>query len=241
MNGILSHVLPVIDLQGRIVVRGVAGQRADYQPIRSQLVRSADPGQVAKALHHQYGFEAVYVADLDAIAGNEPDWESYKSIAATGMKLWIDAGIGTSRCAQSVATRSVSLPLERMIVGLESLGDPFELRDLTRKIGVDRAVFSLDLQDGQPQTSIRDWDLEAIIAEVISAGFQSMIVLDLASVGVSAGPVTGTLCRRLRQQHPQIELVSGGGIRGPDDVLALVQAGCDRVLVASALHDGCLS
>jgi phosphoribosylformimino-5-aminoimidazole carboxamide ribotide isomerase len=49
------------------------------------------------------------------------------------------------------------------------------------------------------------------------------------------------LCRRLRAARPSLELISGGGVRSHDDLRLLSSAGCDWVLVASALHDGRLS
>ena len=43
-------VLPVLDVLEGVVVRGVAGQRAEYRPLRSRLVESAVPLDVARAL-----------------------------------------------------------------------------------------------------------------------------------------------------------------------------------------------
>jgi phosphoribosylformimino-5-aminoimidazole carboxamide ribotide isomerase len=49
------------------------------------------------------------------------------------------------------------------------------------------------------------------------------------------------LCRELRGVYPQLELLTGGGVRNVGDLRQLVASGCDAVLVASALHDGRLS
>ena len=68
-----------------------------------------------------------------------------------------------------------------------------------------------------------------------------MVVLDLAAVGVNEGPAVTELCASLREAHPHLELISGGGARGLSDIESLGMAGCDSVLVASALHDGRLS
>jgi phosphoribosylformimino-5-aminoimidazole carboxamide ribotide isomerase len=65
-----------------------------------------------------------------------------------------------------------------------------------------------------------------------------MIVLDLAQVGMDAGVGTLPLCRKLRCLDSQLEIVAGGGVRSMRDLDALERAGCDAVLVASALHDG---
>ena len=75
----------------------------------------------------------------------------------------------------------------------------------------------------------------------LTCGVKRMIVLDLADVGVHQGPRTEVLCRRLRHQHPDLELTAGGGVRGPDDLNRLKECGVNLVLVASALHDGRLT
>ena len=63
-------------------------------------------------------------------------------------------------------------------------------------------------------------------------------MLDLARVGVGAGVGTVELCQHLKRAHPDVEITAGGGVRGMADVLHLEKVGVDRVLVASALHDG---
>ena len=68
-----GQVIPVIDLKGGAVVRGVAGERAGYQPIVSAIARDARPETVASALVRTSGASELYVADLDAVAGAEPE------------------------------------------------------------------------------------------------------------------------------------------------------------------------
>ena len=58
------------------------------------------------------------------------------------------------------------------------------------------------------------------------------------SSGVSGGIGTEELCARLKRTYPEVQITAGGGVRGIDDVRRLVEIGVDRVLVASALHDG---
>jgi phosphoribosylformimino-5-aminoimidazole carboxamide ribotide isomerase len=80
-----------------------------------------------------------------------------------------------------------------------------------------------------------------IAAIALRAGVRRMIVLDLADVGTGAGVSTLSLCRELRSLCPQLQLIAGGGVRGPADLEILARAGCDAALVASALHDGRLA
>jgi phosphoribosylformimino-5-aminoimidazole carboxamide ribotide isomerase len=69
------------------------------------------------------------------------------------------------------------------------------------------------------------------------AGVTSMIVLELARVGTSAGPDV-EMIEAVRRAVPLVDLFAGGGVRGPEDLTRLAEAGCDGALVATALHDG---
>jgi phosphoribosylformimino-5-aminoimidazole carboxamide ribotide isomerase len=64
-----------------------------------------------------------------------------------------------------------------------------------------------------------------------------LIVLDLAQVGVGAGLSTAALCQQIREAVPQLPLITGGGVRGPQDLATVETWGVAGVLVASALHD----
>jgi phosphoribosylformimino-5-aminoimidazole carboxamide ribotide isomerase len=90
-------------------------------------------------------------------------------------------------------------------------------------------------------TRIETWRTEtadAIGLAVTDLGVRRLIVLDLTRVGVGHGVGTEDLCRAIRKHAHGIELTAGGGVRGRDDLTCLADAGCDAVLVASALHDG---
>jgi phosphoribosylformimino-5-aminoimidazole carboxamide ribotide isomerase len=82
---------------------------------------------------------------------------------------------------------------------------------------------------------------DEIANEAVKAGVRRLIVLDLAQVGVGEGVGTESLCRRLHERHPQLEIVAGGGVRDMADLRSLAAAGCSGALVASALHDGRLA
>jgi phosphoribosylformimino-5-aminoimidazole carboxamide ribotide isomerase len=233
------RIVPVIDLQGGVVVRGVAGRREEYRPIVSQLVSEPTPRAIAKAFSHQFGFRETYVADLDAIAGQPPDCASYGEVASCGLSPWIDAGVTSAVDAQKLLAQPGSV-----IVGLESLASLDELATIVAQCGRERIIFSLDLKSGQTNTRIERWraaSADSIAAKVIAQGIERIIVLDLADVGTGGGTRTLELVRRLRAAHPHLEITAGGGVRSRDDLLALAAAGCDAALVASALHDGRLT
>jgi phosphoribosylformimino-5-aminoimidazole carboxamide ribotide isomerase len=236
-------VIPVIDLLGGQVVRGVGGRREEYRPIVSRIAADAHPATVARALVEQFGFDTVYVADLDAIMHQRPDPAAWREIANHGLRLWLDAGIGDRTFARRVieSLRSVVADFV-LIVGLESLLSLEELLAITKQW--DFPVMSLDLRAGAPLTRISNWKDATplgIAGELETYGVRELIVLDLADVGQNSGTSTLELCRQLRQRSGRQRLIAGGGVRGLDDLAALADAGCDAALVASALHDGRLT
>ena len=248
------RVIAVIDLMAGQVVRAAQGNRAAYRAIASRLVAGASPEGIARALADKFGLADAYVADLDAIAGGEPDFESLALVAASGMRLWVDAGVANPERARALrGFLNHERMAGRVIVGLESIADPQVLGELCEAAGGESAVFSLDLKAGAPLAGSA-WDRVvspagsngqeaalAIAAAAVSGGFRALIVLDLAQVGSSRGPSIGELCAAVRQQYPAIELIGGGGVRGAGDLRMLAKCGCDAVLVATALHEGGLT
>jgi phosphoribosylformimino-5-aminoimidazole carboxamide ribotide isomerase len=231
------RILPVLDLKGGVVVRGIAGRRAEYRPIVSQLTDSTHPADIASAFQNYLGLTELYIADLDAIAGAAPAFADYAAIRARGGFLLVDAGV----CELSQAQRLADAGIERIVVGLETLAGPAELRRIVQQLGSTRVVFSLDLRDGRPLGDVAAWakpDAEAIARQAIDAGVAAMIVLDLSRVGVGEGVGTEDLCRRLHERFPGVECIAGGGVRGVADLHRLRECGVQAALVASALHDG---
>lgn len=230
------RILPVIDLKAGVVVRGVAGRREVYRPIVSKLTSSPDPAAVALAFRDQLGLTEIYLADLDAIGGAEPAWAVYASLRELGCRLWVDAGIRTEALASKLAAAGV----ERIVAGLETLDGPEILDHLCRVYGK-RIVFSHDLKDGKPLGNRTAWHAEdawVIAQRAVDAGVRTMIVLDLARVGVGAGTGTEALCGRLAASYCELEVVAGGGVWDRADLVRLKVLRVRTVLAASALHDG---
>lgn len=236
------RILPVFDLLGGQVVRGIAGQRSQYRPVASRLVTDSSPGTVAGAVGRQFGFDQAYVADLDAIAGAPPHFAAYEAIVRQGFTLWIDAGCGTLERAQAIQVWNAQrAAISALIVGLESLERADELPRLLDRVGPQRLVFSLDQNGGRPLCRARGWEEfspQQIAEQALACGVRRFIALDLSAVGTGQGLITLALCRWLRQRAPAAEITTGGGVRGPVDLQALAEIGCDWALVASALHDG---
>jgi phosphoribosylformimino-5-aminoimidazole carboxamide ribotide isomerase len=232
-------IIPVLDLMGGQIVRAVGGRRREYRPVETALCAGAEPVAVARAFAEKLGLTQLYLADLDAIEGGEPDWETYRALLALGVRLWIDAGLSTTRRAGAMA----ELPAEvtGVVAGLESLPKPAMLAEMLAVVGPERLIFSLDLKAGKPLARCarwRDFTPLQIAEHALAAGVRRVILLDLARVGNAAGAGTEALCQAVRARAPHIELVAGGGVRDRCDLERLAAADCDAALVASALHRG---
>ncbi len=232
------QIIPVLDLKGGLVVRGIAGRRELYKPVVSALCSTADPAEVACALREELGTGSMYLADLDGIASGTADPAICRELEEMGFRLMIDAGMRSLPQALDFAGKVEG----DLIAALETLPSPRILEDLVGELGPRRVIFSLDLSAGRPLTGGAGWaeEVEEIADRAFSAGIERMILLDLAAVGSGEGPPHLETCLGWKERYPDLELITGGGVRNLDDLLVLKKAGVDGVLVASALHDGSL-
>ncbi|WP_343057333.1 HisA/HisF-related TIM barrel protein [Chthonobacter rhizosphaerae] len=216
------RVIPVIDLKDGVVVRARAGDRASYRPIVSPLCRSASASDVVDGLFGVHPFEALYIADLDAIegrGGNRPLAAALLK-ARPGLEIWLDEGAADAAMAAGAAAMGV-----RPVIGSESQTGPETLA----AAGPD-AVLSLDFRDGFVGP-------EAILTTP-SAWPRDVIVMTLARVGTDGGPDEARLSAVREAAGPGRRVFAAGGVRGEDDLVRLKAAGIAGALVATALHDG---
>jgi phosphoribosylformimino-5-aminoimidazole carboxamide ribotide isomerase len=224
------RVIPVVDVLRGQVVRAVGGRREEYRPIQSALAKTAELPDVAAALLKATNAAELYIADLDAILGGPPSAVVEQFLSASACRVLLDQGI--REFAELSALEC--FPQVRMVLASETLRTlPPQFRPCD--------VFSLDLLSGVPRGAIAA-GLSAVelARRVVDRGCGSLIVLDVTAVGERGGPRTLELVREVRAACPAVEIISGGGIRNRDDVGKFAEAGCDAVLVSTALHDGTL-
>src|SRR5262249_1584665 len=235
------QVIGVIDLRGGQAVHARAGRRDRYQPVQivaGAPITSGDPVALARADAERLGLPELDVADLDALGGQPSQDAPIAAIAAIGAPLLLDIGVTSI----DRAGHALALGAHRVIVALETLSG-FDTLDRTcRALGGDRVAFSLDLRDGRPivasAAGIGPGETpQSLTARALSAGVGTVIVIDLARVGVGGG-LDVELLARIRTAAHGVALLAGGGVRGSGDLERLAAAGCDGALVATALHDG---
>lgn len=220
------------------------GIRAAYLPVRSVLApeRAGDAVLLARRYRERLGARDCYVADLDALGGQPRQLELLRQLAdpvtGFGHGLMVDAAVTDPAAARELQAAGAAT----VVVALETLPGVAALPGLLAAVGPDRLLLSLDLRDGQPLLkSGADWSGRSEPIDLVSAavelGLRRLLVLDLARVGHGAGPALDII-DALRISQPSLEILTGGGIRGPDDLAALAGRGVSGALVATALHDG---
>jgi len=234
----ILKIIPVIDVLGGVAVHAVRGRRKDYQPLKSVLCKSAEPVDVAASLK-AFGFDELYVADLDAITGGQLNSSLLKRIAdKTGLKLMVDAGVTNLRRAEEMLDNGVS----KVIIGTETLPNISFVTEAVESLGNKKIVVSLDLMQDRIISGFELGKLAepiTFLRELETLDVSHIIVLDLTKVGSSEGFNLTFLHEVLR--NIKAEIFVGGGIRDVTDLAELKDSGVFGVLVATALHSGKIS
>jgi phosphoribosylformimino-5-aminoimidazole carboxamide ribotide isomerase len=222
------QIIPVIDLKQGEVVHARMGDRERYAPIRSPLAAGSAPVDIVAGLLRLHSFQALYVADLDAIAGSGDNGVALAALRAAfpALSLWLDAGFADAGACRAWLESGPG-PL---VLGSEVQRDERLLGELLRAPGGDRVILSLDFRGesfvGPPA-----------LLERPSLWPARIIVMTLARVGSGSGPDLDRLAA-LQARAPDRRFIAAGGVRGPEDLAALRRQNAAGVLVASALHDG---
>ncbi len=228
------QIVPVIDLKGGVVVHARRGRRDEYAPLHSPLVAGCEPVAVARALGKACRTTRLYVADLDALAGEPVDEATLMALASVA-EAWVDAGATTPGSAAALARAGAA----RNVVGTESL----EAGAAVDPGGSPPFVLSVDLRNGRlispdPELAGREPTAAAPLAQRL--GVNELLVIDLARVGSGSGPPLDALAQ-LASALPTTAIYAGGGVRDDADLRALESAGATGALVATALHEGRLT
>ncbi len=231
---VLSQIVGVIDLKERQAVHAVAGKRESYRP-----VSFCDGDPFALANHYSdLGIKELYVADLDSIGGKEMQADTIGGLCKIcGFdRILVDVGWTgdeQSGALDRIAEITMAHSSVHWIAAVESMKSIEAMDLLANRIDSNRLLLGLDFLDGELTSPIRS---HTWVESALRLGFVGAVILDLASVGGNSGPITQSLCRTTKSWSPHWALYSGGGIRSDDDIRSLISAGCDRCLVATALH-----
>jgi phosphoribosylformimino-5-aminoimidazole carboxamide ribotide isomerase len=231
------EIIPVLDLMKGLVVHGVKGERDRYQPVKSNLVATPDPVEVARALQQETSCRALYIADLDAIQGTGNNISAIKEIASQlEVDLWVDAGTATLDPIEQL----LGIGVDTVIIGSETLETMQQIRAICNSVAKEKILFSLDITKNLIHS--RTKELHAIapiegLSIISQEGIDRFILLTLDGVGTAAGPDLALL-QKARRNFPETTIIMGGGVKTPAHLNTLAADGADGVLIATSLHKG---
>ena len=243
---LVRAVIPVLDLMIGQIVLAKSGNRDEYRPVETPLTFSSRPIEVAKAMFNQTSCDWLYLADIDSFAGASPNWAVYNELLNHGFGLWIDANWMIDDRFDQIQEKIESPERLEIILSSETLSslDQFsKFGELIEK-GI-QPIFSLDRKSGQTITQpgeLAELKPLELVQEAYKRGVRSLILLDLESVGTMKGVPSkddgvGLLIQEIKSELGDMKITSGGGIREVNDVKSFLDAGCQHVLVASAIHE----
>lgn len=231
----LLKVIPVIDVLNEIVVHAVKGQRKEYKPLKSILVESVNPVEVAETFKN-LGFNQMYLADLDSIITCSSNFEMFRAINdRSGLKLMVDAGVTSLERAKLLIEKGVS----KVIIGTETLQRQRFVQEAVEVLGYDNVVVSLDLRGKIPVVKPGFdgfTDPVCLLKTFKDMGLKEAIILELTRVGSGEG-VDFDFVKKVKDETG-INIYIGGGVRDIRDLVELNRLGFAGALVATALHNG---
>lgn len=221
-------IIPVVDLMAGQVVRARHGDRQNYKPLETPFSPAAEPVSVVQGILSMANFKTLYVADLDALMGKEPQRQLLARLAVSFPEriFWIDLGV------HGVGMRPGHIMGKRSwpVIGSESLTEHMLGRLVQLRSD---CILSLDFQDRILQGP------EKLLAQP-ECWPQKVILMNLKRVGGLDGPDFEQAARFVRD-FPGHEFIAAGGVRHDEDLEVLERIGVSAVLVATALHAGNIS
>ena len=228
-------IIPVVDVLNGIAVHGIRGERKKYQPLKSLLCTSPDPVEIANSFE-KLSFSCLYLADLDAILKNSPNYPIYKQISEqTSLDLLVDAGISDIKKAEKVLDAGVST----IVIGSETLTSLDFVNKAVNKFGKTKVVVSVDQKNGKllgASESIRCLNAVSFAKQLEALGVSQIILLELDRVGTEHGTNFSLIDTILNSTRLQV--IVGGGIQSLDEMENLRKGGVSGALVATVLHKG---
>jgi len=236
------QIIPVIDIMRGIAVHARRGERSSYRPIRSVLLRGADPVALLRAYRATLKSEAVYVADLDAIMGHGENLAVIEKMAAAEpeLELLVDAGI--HNIVQS--RRLLDAGVQKVIIASESLIGVGAASALLDALGTEQTLFSLDLKARAvmwEEPSTESSDPVATVSRLLLLGCREVILLRMDRIGAAGGADADELLENVTVAAPGMRCIVGGGIASVAELVRLRRAGASGVLLATALHSGTIT
>ena len=130
---------------------------------------------------------------------------------------------------------------KQITVGSIAAQNPELMLEWLHKYGSEKIILGADCKDRK--IAINGWlessdqDVIAFIQEYEKRGTVYSIVTDIEKDGMLAGPAF-ELYKEILYSTEKIKLIASGGITTIDDVLKLIELGCEGAIIGKAIYEG---
>ena len=225
-------IIPAIDIIGGKCVRLTKG---DYT---QQKVYNENPLEVAMQFE-EAGITRLHIVDLDgAKTGTIINLKVLETVAAN-TKLVIDFGGGIKKIndIESIFNAGASIAT----IGSIAVKHPELLEEWLMEFGADKFLIGADVLDGKIKIGgwLEDSGLEIFdfIGKMLGLGAINIFCTDISKDGAMEGPSI-ELYKTIIAQHPEINLISSGGVTTIEDVVELKAIGCSGAIIGKAIYEG---
>jgi phosphoribosylformimino-5-aminoimidazole carboxamide ribotide isomerase len=216
-------VIPAVDVLGQGAVRL---RRGDYDDV---VERPGDPIALARKLA-EAGAARIHLVDLDGARSGRarPGLVRLVAEAIAPTPLQASGGIRALDDARALLASGA----DRVVVGTAAVGDP---SPWTAALGASLAV-ALDVKDGLVRTT--GWTKESgltwerAVERCREAGVERVLCTAIDRDGTLSGPDLELVAAVAASG---LAVLAAGGVRYPDDVQALAEAGAEAAVVGRAI------
>jgi phosphoribosylformimino-5-aminoimidazole carboxamide ribotide isomerase len=210
-------VYPAVDVLGRTAVRLRQGA---YDEV---VERAEDPVDLAFTWARS-GAKRIHLVDLDGARSGTVRPKLVQAIAGVGVPVQASGGIRTRDDALALLFAGA----DRVVVGTAAWPDPSPWLELGEQV-----ILALDVLNGEVRTG--GW-LESsglTLADALArTGEARVLVTGIDRDGTLDGPDLELVAEAAAGGR---RVVAAGGVRSPEDVSALADAGAEAVVVGRAL------
>lgn len=228
-------IFPAIDLKNGQSVRLYQG---DYQAVTTI---NEEPIQQALEIN-KAGIKQLHLVDLDGAKSGQPENLPMIKQIRQNFRGFLELGGGIR--TYQIAQQYLNLGIDRIVIGSAALKNPQLVKQLLDDFGSQKIAIGIDGKNGQVATEgwleQSDVKMTSLISKMNEFGAENFIVTDVSRDGAMQGPNLDLLTN-LREEIPQVNLISSGGIRNVEDLKALQKMGIEESIIGKALFEKTIS
>ena len=229
------RIIPAIDIIDGKCVRLSKG---DYS---TQKTYSDNPLEMAKSFE-DFGIQYLHLVDLDGAKAKQII--NYKTLEQIASKTNLIVDFGGGIKSESDVEIAFNSGAKQITIGSIAAQKPELMLEWLQKYGSEKIILGADCKDRKIATNgwleSSDQDVIAFIQEYEKRGTIYSIVTDIDKDGMLAGPAF-ELYKEILESTEKTKLIASGGITTIEDVLKLIDLGCEGAIIGKAIYEGTIN